>query len=187
PQHVLEIAENSLVNAKAMATLHDGFAGKPSRKFLPPKLRDMASFKPDLLDGVIVHAMGPSRDPEVIRDMDPPPGGAFKLRGSAPGSGGDGSEAPFDDRYELSGAALEAWLRESSTTQRVLRSIEKEAEENPLALVVALDKAVNGTSLMLMFEMGNARLLFPGDAQWGTWQNALADEMFHSLLEQTTF
>ena len=186
-QHILDIAENSLVNAKAMATLHNGFAGKPARKFLPPKLRDMQSFKPDLLDGVIVHAMGPSRDPEVIRDMNPPEGGAFKLRGSAAGSGGDGSMAPFDDRYELSGALLDQWLQESSMSKRDLRSIEKAAEENPLALVVQLDKAVNGTSLMLMFEMGNAHLLFPGDAQWGTWQNALADDTFHSLLEKTTF
>jgi hypothetical protein len=40
---------------------------------------------------------------------------------------------------------------------------------------------------MLMFEMGRAHLLFPGDAQWGTWQNALADEEWRSLLEKTTF
>jgi hypothetical protein len=189
PQAVLEIAENSLVNAKAMATLHDGFTRKPPRKFLPPRQRAMQTFKPDVLDGVTVHAMGPSHDPDIIRDMDPPEGGAFKLRGSnGKGLGGDeGSEPPFEDRYELEGPLLEKWLDEADVSKRDLRAIEKAAEENPLALAVQLDKAVNGTSLMLMFEMGNAHLLFPGDAQWGTWQNALADDTFHSLLEKTTF
>ena len=50
-----------------------------------------------------------------------------------------------------------------------------------------LDKAVNGTSLLLLFEVGRAYLLFPGDAQWGTWQNALGDPEFHTLLEKTNF
>jgi hypothetical protein len=52
---------------------------------------------------------------------------------------------------------------------------------------VALDRAVNGTSLMLMFEIGKAFLLFPGDAQWGTWQAALGDERWRDLIGRTVF
>ena len=33
---------------------------------------------------------------------------------------------------------------------------------------VSLDKAVTGTSLMLVLKIGSTHLLFPGDAQWGT-------------------
>src|SRR3954451_17787630 len=39
---------------------------------------------------------------------------------------------------------------------------------------------------MLMFEVGRAFLLFPGDAQWGTWRAAMHDDEWRSLLERTT-
>jgi hypothetical protein len=79
------------------------------------------------------------------------------------------------------------WLRQAGIGARQLKAIENMAQEDPLALAVALDAAVNGTSLMLMFEMGKAFLLFPGDAQWGTWQNALGDPEWHEMLAKTTF
>ncbi len=50
---------------------------------------------------------------------------------------------------------------------------------------MAIEQAVNGTSLMLVFEIGQAVLLFPGDAQWGTWDNAIRTA--RPLLERTTF
>jgi hypothetical protein len=59
--------------------------------------------------------------------------------------------------------------------------------EDDLAVAVSLDKAVNGTSLMLMFEFGDAFLLFPGDAQWGTWRSAMDDPEHRELLARTTF
>jgi hypothetical protein len=40
---------------------------------------------------------------------------------------------------------------------------------------------------MLMFEFGDAFLLFPGDAQWGTWSAALSDPDTRDLLSRTTF
>ncbi|HEY3052604.1 MAG TPA: hypothetical protein VGK04_04370 [Thermoanaerobaculia bacterium] len=187
PSEVLQIAENSLVNAKAMATLHNGFSGNPVRRYLPPKNRNDQTFTTDLLKGVTIHAMGPSRDPEVIRDMNPPAGGAYELAAAASEDGDAAPEPPFDSRFVLAGDAVKALMKEMEITPRDLRGIEKIADEDPLALVVALDKAVNGTSLMLMFEMGNAHLLFPGDAQWGTWQAALGDDEWHSLLERTCF
>jgi hypothetical protein len=55
------------------------------------------------------------------------------------------------------------------------------------ALAVSLDKAVNGTSLMLVLKIGHAHLLFPGDAQWGTWQAALHNPTANELLRKTTF
>ena len=55
------------------------------------------------------------------------------------------------------------------------------------AIAVSLDKAVNGTSLMLVLKIGQAYLLFPGDAQWGTWQAALRNPTANALLRKTTF
>jgi beta-lactamase superfamily II metal-dependent hydrolase len=189
PVHLMEIVDNSLTNAKAMETLQRGFKGKTKLRYLPPKKRTEQSFLTDALPGVTVHAMGPSRDPEVIRDMDPPKGGAFELRMAAASGGGGGGNGHglFARGFELQGDALQVQLDAFKMTARDLKSLEKVAEEDPFAVAVQLDKAVNGTSLLLMFEIGRAHLLFPGDAQWGTWQNALGDPEFRELLEKTNF
>jgi hypothetical protein len=42
-----------------------------------------------------------------------------------------------------------------------------------LGLVRILDKAMNNTSLILLFEVGGKKLLFPGDAQIENWEYAL--------------
>ena len=45
-----------------------------------------------------------------------------------------------------------------------------------MELAATLEKSVNGTSLVLLFKIGRAVLLFPGDAQWGTWDEITRDE-----------
>jgi hypothetical protein len=45
---------------------------------------------------------------------------------------------------------------------------------------------MNNTSLVLVFEVGGTRLLFPGDAQLENWQYALANEKYRALLAGTT-
>lgn len=44
-----------------------------------------------------------------------------------------------------------------------------------LQIVTALDDAMNNTSLILLFEFGGRKLLFPGDAQLENWSYALRD------------
>jgi beta-lactamase superfamily II metal-dependent hydrolase len=38
-----------------------------------------------------------------------------------------------------------------------------------------------------MLQIGDAYLLFPGDAQWGTWNSAMMDKEWRRLLSKTTF
>lgn len=126
--------------------------------------------------------MGPSRDRDVIRDMDPPTGESY-LRLAAMRSVPGGLPAPFAqefrrDRYEGEGGT---WL----PTDPEL--IEKAASVSDLAVAVALDKAVNGTSLMLMLEIAGSFFLFPGDAQWGTWQAVMQDPEWLDLLKRIAF
>lgn len=204
PRSEIEIVENSLTNAEAMNTLHHGFSGSPRRRFLPKK-GGSRSFRTAALPGVKVHVLGPSRDPEVIRDMKPPKGESY-LR-LADGSLPDDYEPPFGERWRVSPpeGGIEAWwdaaaaasprekeadsmksfVASLGVTSRWLRDIDSAAADDALALVVAIDKAVNGTSLMLMFEAGKSFLLFPGDAQWGTWQAAMAKD--RAILERTSF
>jgi len=214
-----DIVENSLPNAEAMATLHGGFAGSPRRRYLPERKGHEGafhhSFRPKLLPGVSVHVLGPSRDREVIRDMNPPPDESY-LRAAAGGGKGE-RRTPFASQWALSpaGADFRPWLREqaqrdtrtapdaplrpedpSFVTRYVqslglkesqVRAIDHASQDDPFAAAVALDQAVNGTSLMLVFEVGRARLLFPGDAQWGTWKAALADARTRELLAGSSF
>jgi hypothetical protein len=56
-----------------------------------------------------------------------------------------------------------------------LATIREAVEGDAFGAAVALEKAINGTSLVLCFDCGDARLLFPADAQWGTWKRILED------------
>lgn len=52
-----------------------------------------------------------------------------------------------------------------------------------LQIVRALDKAMNNTSVILLFEVGRRKLLFPGDAQYENWMYALSRRRVRALLE----
>jgi hypothetical protein len=181
------LARNSLTNERAMRTLHSGFAGAPRRRFLPADGR-LTTIDTRVLGPVRVHVLGPSRDPEVIRDMDPPAGESYlRLLGAAED---DPSMAlpPFPSGWELGAKDLEGpEFAHLKLTKKDRDRLTKLAAIDAFALAVALEKAVNGTSLVLMFELGDAYLLFPGDAQWGTWRRMLEDTEIRHLLDNTTF
>ena len=176
----LQLAENSLTNADAMETLHHGFATAAPRRFLP-RDRSSRALKVTALPKVRVHVLGPSRDPHVIRDMNPPPGAGY-LRLAGGGSDEPDPPAPFPGTWEVQPEAPDVLL-----PKRDRDRIGQMGQTDPLALAVALEQAVNGTSLVLMFEVGRAFLLFPGDAQWGTWKALLDDPVAMELLMRTTF
>lgn len=52
-----------------------------------------------------------------------------------------------------------------------------------LQIVRVLDRQMNNTSLILLFEAGRKRLLFPGDAQIENWEFALANKKWMRLLK----
>ena len=45
-----------------------------------------------------------------------------------------------------------------------------------------LDQEMNNTSVILLFQVGKKKLLFPGDAQIENWQYALSQKKYQSLL-----
>lgn len=53
--------------------------------------------------------------------------------------------------------------------------LQKLRGQQVLEIVRALDEQMNNTSLVLLFEVGGRKLLFPGDAQIENWSYALAD------------
>jgi len=182
-----EVVANALMltNEKEMKTLHSGFVGDPERRFLPikPKTDNNGRLlKTDVLPGVKIHVLGPSRERDVIRDMDPPKGKSFlRMRDS------------IDVETSLPPAPFAAEFRQNAYTGGGTFSsadrdgVKQEASLTDLAVAVALDKAVNGTSLMLMLEVAGTFLLFPGDAQWGTWNAAMQDAEWKQMLKNVAF
>jgi beta-lactamase superfamily II metal-dependent hydrolase len=201
-----EFVSNSLTlpNEEAMLTLHDGFAvfggrKKVERRFLPPEDRKEHSFECDLLPGVVVHVLGPSRDPSVIRDMNPPKGMSYLRMVESLPTDGEEKLLPFREQWVIADAdnynrhhALSDAKGPGSgdrplLTDKEMEKIRNAGEGTEFGVAVKLEDAVNGTSLMLMFEIGKSFLLFPGDAQWGTWEAAKNDAEWYRLLQKTNF
>lgn len=171
----------SLSNESAMRTLHSGFTGRPVRRFLPTPKRSESSFETDALPGIRIHVLGPSRDPDIIRDMDPPKGESYLMLSTQVPANTEGYPAPFSKEHEADGSMY------SDIASKDLQDIQSASSLDDLGVAVALDKAVNGTSLMIVVEISGTFLLFPGDAQWGTWQAALADDEWRDILSKISF
>lgn len=220
------LSNSHLTNAAAMDTLHGGFAGNPTRVFLPrgEKVTFPQTFEPKHFAGLSVHVLGPGRDPEIIRDMNPPKNESF-MRFAGKVADDSGPRPPFDiDRWAFSprrdprhrrrdpllrwletkraaGSLLKRgplpaydsdafasfWVERLKLSPSTLLSWEEASHDDEFAAVVALEAAVNGTSLLLAFEFNKHMLLFPGDAQWGTWHQAMENPKSRDILSRTTF
>ncbi len=179
------MALNALTNEKAMATLHRGFAGGPRRRFLPLKGSSAQVRTIAQLPGVRFHILGPSRIESVGKAMDPPAGGAYLAMAGATTSparaGACHARWRVDEQVFMSQRAAR-----STFTAKDKKAVDEMADEPHGDLAAAIDQAVNNTSLVLMIEAGDQFLLFPGDAQWGTWRAILEDRALAHLLESTT-
>lgn len=131
-----------------------------------------------LLPGVKVHVLGPPslKQSDKITAQRPKDSEEFwHLQAAATGMtsadavtlfpGYGGTSTPIDAR----------WLR---YRMRNLRG------DTLLSIVRSLDKQMNNTSVILLFEIGNKLLLFPGDAQIENWQYALSQKKFVNLLRK---
>jgi hypothetical protein len=68
-------------------------------------------------------------------------------------------------------------------TRWFIEHAESALKKNALAIVTILDKFLNNTSLILLFEVKGKKLLFPGDAQLENWQWALSQDGIGDMLK----
>ena len=176
-----ELVSNALSNEAAMTTLHEGFRGSPTRRFFPARDQTDLQITSDALPGIGVFVLGPSRDKDVIRDMDPPVGKSY-LRLATSTRESTEVPPPFDPGWRMD----ERPPLVSPLSPEDEKRIAEVGDLGP-AVAVALDKAVNGTSLMIVLKVGAAYLLFPGDAQWGTWLAAMKNTEAADLLRKAKF
>lgn len=86
------------------------------------------------------------------------------------------SASPFPDAEYRSGGKL------PQSTRWIAKQVRQAHGDQLLSIVTALDNAMNNTSLILLFEVGGKKLLFPGDAQIENWRYALAQPDIAELL-----
>lgn len=130
----------------------------------------------ELLPGVRTHVLGPPtvRQHQAIRKQRTRDEAEFwHLQAAAEVYAG---EAVFP--------AAKTWpVRNAPPHMRwFLRRMQSMAGEQALGILRTLDRALNNTSLILLFESGEKKLLFPGDAQIENWSYALSKAPVRQLL-----
>ena len=128
-----------------------------------------------VLPGVRIHVLGPptltqSRAIEKQRSEDPTE--FWHLQALAAKRSASEGRDIFPRARKMTGSALPL------ETRWFLPRVEAVRGEQLLEIVRILDKQMNNTSVILLFEVGTKKLLFPGDAQLENWMHALkeADE-----------
>jgi hypothetical protein len=167
-------------NAESMRVARGGFRG-------PQKVRYLrAGAKLAAAAGIAnfgVQVLGPSRDESALTKMNPPVGQRW-LRTDGVGAASDCRVEPF-----------KSWKCGRADGRRkadcVLDRKSEKALQNTVvandSLALMLDDVLNNTSLVLLLRYRGATLLFPGDAQWGSWSSWLARSDAESILNEVTF
>jgi beta-lactamase superfamily II metal-dependent hydrolase len=174
---------NARTNADGMENLLQGMkradGGPARRRFLPPKGRDVPwQFESEALPGVKVHVLGPTRDPEHRRGLAVPVDWAMLGRAAAATAGAPG---PFGPEWRM--AKLPPRLPFTKASLETIRKF----NDGLFHAASAVDSFVNGESVVLLLEVGAARLLLAGDAEVGAWTKILEDDAARALASSLTF
>ena len=125
-----------------------------------------------LLPGVKVHVLGPptpDQYPDVAKQRSKDASEFWHIMGVSSASLSGAAFTPFPD------ASVDSVTNPPLATRWLIGRIRALHGAQRLGLVRALDDAMNNTSLILLFEVGGKRFLFPGDAQLENWNYALKD------------
>ena len=179
-------------NSGALDRLHEGFARRDRSRprFLPETEVFPESFECPALPGALIYVLGPPRDPKLIEELDPEADGetyrALALRGAAAGGIVDpvASAPPFAEEWRVPYDESNSYPLKPDEVERV-DALAKSADA--VFAAEKVDGMINSTSLVLVIEVGKARLLLTGDAEWGTWKRILEDDDARTLLRSSTF
>ncbi|RZL85275.1 MAG: hypothetical protein EOP32_00425 [Rhodococcus sp. (in: high G+C Gram-positive bacteria)] len=181
------MAVNSRGNARATNRLLSrdglGFATPHRVRYLPSR-NNRQNLIATPIPNVRVHILGPSRDPEFIKRMNPPKSARwFALDDYTDGH--TAADTPlFADRFRIAADTLIDPLLDA---QRGLKLSARPDDTSLLAAASILERSVNNTSLFFVLDVAGTKLLFPGDAQYGAWQHLLERADIRRLLSEAIF
>lgn len=133
-----------------------------------------------LLPGVKVHVLGPpslKQSGEIAKQRHRDAEEFWHLQAMAGDPTGDAGHVLFPDVASRQTPIYARWFRQR------LRSLRADMM---LSIVRILDKQMNNTSIILLFEVNGKFLLFPGDAQIENWRYALDQKTDAKLLRKVT-
>lgn len=125
-----------------------------------------------LLPGVKVHVLGPptpKQYPEVAKQRARDASEFWQVMGVSSSRFSASALSPFPGNAPAGDDSIPPSSRWIVNRVRAIHGAQR------LALVRVLDDAMNNTSLILLFEVGGKKFLFPGDAQIENWNYALKD------------
>ena len=163
PSDVIDILSNTAAkrNEPALANLRNGLGAGADVAYLEAgKVRQNAG----QIDGLTARILGPTRDENFLRKMDPPKAERFPL-GAAGGPEVATELLPFEG-IDADGAGPR--LTEAQRNELV-----RAVALSPEALAFALDRFTNNLSVVVVFTYRGKSLLFAGDSQYGGWKSWL--------------
>lgn len=171
------IGEDNVKNLSAVQNLID-MGGRKGAKAIYASYGSASGLE-DVLPGVTVTVLGPptleqtdgiktmrSRDKNEFWQLLAGPSRAMALPLARGITGGTSKRSPkfASDSLELPPQAR--WFAQRLSALRGTQILE---------IVTSLDEEMNNTSVILLFEFGGRKLLFPGDAQLENWRYALKE------------
>jgi beta-lactamase superfamily II metal-dependent hydrolase len=175
---VLAALENLTGNAEALLLLKSGINGGTVRYVEAGQtLDDIAGIK-----GLSVRFLGPPRNEKFLARMDPPADERF-FRMGAKGPELVDEVIPFDDKWRVDAASNPYYAAITEKQKNLLAVAATSAE----GLAFGLDRAMNNTSVVALFNYDGKSLLFPGDAQFGSWESWIENADLAPLLTGVNF
>lgn len=176
---------NARANAPGIENLVAGMKradGRPARRrFLPQARKEYpTSFTTPALPGVKIHVLGPPVDPKFRKNKKVPESWAFSDGISA---AGDLIDSVFPEEWCVPPERLPGKKPFAESTLQTMRLF----NDDLLYAAKALEGFINGESLVLVMEIGKARLLLPGDAEVGAWMTILENEAALAIVASATF
>lgn len=136
-------------------------------------------------EGLMVRVLGPPDDDLFLARMDPP----VSQRYLAPPNEPTEKIRPFaDHEVRRTGKDWENFSRDCPVlTKREEKELGAFVQSQTESLAFAMDSIRNNTSLVVLFLFKGKSLLFPGDAQWGSWQFMMQDAEVQHILSELDF
>lgn len=178
---VLAVVANAAAagrNSRALDNLRAGFGTGATVKYIEA---GRTIDRPGGVNGLSVRPLGPPRSEASLGRMNPPKPERY-FRATARDAAVSATDRPF-------GAEHEAGLSDPGPRldERQRRELVRVTELSPDALAFALDRAINNTSLILLFSYRGRSLLFAGDAQFGAWKSWIDEPDAADTLAQLAF
>lgn len=176
---------NARSNAPGIENLLRGMKranGKLSKRRFLPENRDTypTHFTTPTLPGVVTYVLGPPADPTFRKSKKVPDSWAFS---AALPTSDDDTGPTFGVEWQVPADRLPAKKPFMPSTLQAMRLF----NDDLLHAAKAVEGFLNGESLVLVLEVGSARILLTGDAEVGAWTTILGNEEALALAAGATF